>query len=318
MIDRGIVILGLTMKHSKLAISAAVAIGAVLGAGAAIAADLPIKASPPVVSGWTGFYIGGGLGTRSSVIDSSITAATIGTPPIPANGVNNANCTTFYGQAGCANGASLDSTAFHGTIYGGHNWQLSPAWVVGVEADVGFANKTRSLNGSPFPGIIMDGTASFQLGNTAGSSFAAKTNWDSSVRLRAGYLFNPSVLLYATGGAEWINLSQTSNCGTERFGTGPWTCGPLQWQNTTLGPASITQSNTRLGYTAGGGLEAKLAPQWIVRGEYRYADFGTINNVVTRTATPATASLTPVSVSYSTRVQTHTTTIGLSYLFGAY
>jgi hypothetical protein len=107
-----------TMQNPNLWGAGVIVLSAILGivgASAAdlpVAADLPIKALPPVVSGWNGFYIGGGLGTRSSVIDSSITSATIGTPPIPANGVNNANCISFFGPAGCANGANLDSTAF--------------------------------------------------------------------------------------------------------------------------------------------------------------------------------------------------------------
>ena len=42
------------------------------------AADMALKAAPPPapVDSWTGFYLGVGVGERSSVVDSSITTAT--------------------------------------------------------------------------------------------------------------------------------------------------------------------------------------------------------------------------------------------------
>ena len=40
-------------------------------------------------------------------------------------------------------------------------------------------------------------------------------------------------------------------------------------------PATITNGDTLVGWTIGGGIEAALTRNWLLRGEYRYADYGT-------------------------------------------
>ena len=66
----------------------------------------------------------------------------------------------------------------------------------------------------------------------------------------------------------------------------------------------------------GGGVEAKLAPHWVARGEIRYASFGTVNATDVRTTTPFVPFATPLTVNYSTKVTQTMATIGLSYLWG--
>ncbi len=85
-------------------------------------------------------------------------------------------------------------------------------------------------------------------------------------------------------------------------------------QPTLLGPPVITHAHNRLGWTAGGGIEAMLWSSWIARAEYRYADFGTISNTDTRIA-PLLLDGTEI-VSYDVRVRTHTALLGLAYKFG--
>jgi outer membrane immunogenic protein len=63
-----------------------------------------------------------------------------------------------------------------------------------------------------------------------------------------------------------------------------------------------------------------VASHWIVRGEYRYADFGTVTNTDTRfcpagVCTGAGPSVTQVA-SYDLDPKTHTVTFGLAYKFG--
>src|SRR5438477_993300 len=104
------------------------ATAAALIAGPALAADMPIKAypPPPVVYGWGGFYLGGGLGIRAAKIDENVTGETLnGVPvgpfsPVPGCG---------FISGGCVFGEPIDQTAFRGTFYGGYNWQWSQRWV---------------------------------------------------------------------------------------------------------------------------------------------------------------------------------------------
>jgi len=41
--------------------------------------------------------------------------------------------------------------------------------------------------------------------------------------------------------------------------------------------ASRSRSNSRTGWTVGGGIEYALTNNWSIRAEYRFSDFGTIN-----------------------------------------
>jgi outer membrane immunogenic protein len=53
---------------------------------------------------------------------------------------------------------------------------------------------------------------------------------------------------------------------------------------------------------------------WIVRGEYRYADFGTITNTDTRTC--AGCVLSSFAITDTLRLRTQTATFGIAYKFG--
>jgi outer membrane immunogenic protein len=223
--------------------------------------------------------------------------------------------------AGCVFGQPLDQIAFRGTVYGGYNLQLAPNWLVGIEGDVGFASRTRTLSGMNYPFSYVTLTIAGGLGMTgaAGDSFAIKTSWDASVRGRLGWLYNPSVLLYVTGGVTWLNLQSTSTCSTVDGGALALVGACGQGFAPRFQPSVITDKATRTGGTVGGGLEAKLTPNLIARGEYRYSDYGTVRFVDTRVNGPAATGLlanSALAISHEIRVTTHTATFGLSYLFG--
>jgi outer membrane immunogenic protein len=272
---------------------------AAAGAANALAADLPVKAPmpPALEASWAGFYLGAGVGFRASKTDVNVTSATDTTlPPVLRNMFVAADC--FAGLP-CVTGNPFNGTAFRVSPYLGYNWQIGPRWVAGLEGDFGFADQTTSA-GHTYP------AAPF-LGGSNTNSFAVKTTWDASIRGRVGYLVNPALLLYGTGGASWLHLETTSNCSTSLAADGA--CAPGGFPG--LAPASITQSNTRLGYTVGAGAETMLWPNWIARAEYRFADYGRFASTDVRTS-----ALGVQTVSYDTKIQTHTATFGLAYKFG--
>jgi outer membrane immunogenic protein len=266
-------------------------------AAPARAADLPLSAPVPLAApSWTGFYLGAGLGFRYSDTNANVTSATT------ANGGGSFNLFTGAGcnvGVPCVLGDPFNGTSFRFAPYLGYDWQIAPRWVVGLEGDVGFGDQTTTLNGTlyPAPGL---------LGGLGSDFFAVKTTWDASARVRVGFLVNPEVLFYVTGGPAWMHIESTSNCSTAVSGS----C-----NGGAFGPYDITDATNRLGGTVGAGVEALLWSNWMVRFEYRYANFGTIDNSDLRTCAPACAPFSE-TVGYDVKMQTHTATFGLAYKFG--
>jgi len=256
------------------------------GAGPGAGAMAAFASAAPAAS-WSGFYVGGSAGVRSTQVDWKVTADEIVGP----------SCVGFPTPPGPCFSEPMNNTAFRVGPYAGFNWQAAPRWLVGLEADVGWANKTTTIAGMEYPT-----TQTFTA--FGADSIAVKTTWDASLRARVGFLARPALLLFATGGPAWLHVESTSTCSTVASGD----CQNLA----AFGPAVIKHATTKSGWTAGGGIEAMLGRNWLARGEYRYADFGTIRNTDVR----ANAAGVPQEViSYDLRVKSHTATFGLAYKF---
>jgi outer membrane immunogenic protein len=183
------------------------------------AADLPQAPSPPPIPSsaqapnWTGPYIGLDVGMRYDAVDANVTSATVGTPPtaiaLPPTDATSGN---FLETAAPLTMAYIDNIALRGGLYGGWNYQISPDWVAGVEADFGWANETANLHGSAYPTNLVFGSPSLPFGATPLDLFRVTTKWDGSVVMRVGRLLTPSTLLYVSGGLAWANIEVTSTC----------------------------------------------------------------------------------------------------------
>lgn len=253
----------------------------VLGAGAPCsAADLgalPVKAIA-APSSWSGLYVGLGLGLRAT--DDDVTTRAVRFDGDPRDLTNRLVAQPFNGAG------------FRAGLYAGYNWQVAPQWLVGVEGDVGFGSHSTTLPGfGQSPAL---GWSTF-----AADSFALTTNWDASLRARAGYLVTPSTLLYATGGVAWQSIDVTTRCVTLSCGATP--------------PAVISQSATRPGATVGAGIETALWGNWLARAEYRYADYGTARFSQTKMVSGGRELVDDFDV----RLRSHLATAGLTYKFGA-
>jgi opacity protein-like surface antigen len=127
----------------------AVVIATLAAAPAAFAADLPSpapvysKASAPVAlpASWTGFYLGGGVGNRSSQVDGDITPASINVFNDVCAPGSNFTCT----------GESLNSTGLRFSPYRGYNYQFATRWLAGIEGDAGFGSSTATLLSAFYP-----------------------------------------------------------------------------------------------------------------------------------------------------------------------
>ena len=260
----------------------------------AMAADMPVKVpayNAPILS-WTGVYLGAAAGFRASradMIETSITGDAIGFGGL--SGVLNPFVPTSH---------PLDGAAARGGAFLGINYQIGSRIVVGAEGDFGWASQTTTLTGMITPQFVT---------SQVSDSIGVKTGWDASARGRIGVLLIPSFLLYATGGGAWLHVEANSTCGVA-------SCPVLVNQT---GPFSVTNATTRTGWTVGGGGEVMLSPNWFVRGEYRYADFGTAGGLETQEKQCVAGCTVPslvFSEHLSLKVQTHTALFGISYKLG--
>jgi outer membrane immunogenic protein len=151
-----------------------------------------------------------------------------------------------------APGVSLNNSVGgtpNGVIGGGNvgfNYQINQ-WVFGLEGTV-------------------DGTS---LSNTAvatfpdGSTLTANSTADiqGSVRGRLGVAWDRA-LIYATGGVAFGGFNTNLSLSAPNV--------PFF--------ASRSVSNTRVGWTVGGGIQYAVTNNWSIRAEYRFTDFGRIRD----------------------------------------
>lgn len=116
-----------------------------------------------------------------------------------------------------------------------------------------------------------------------GATFNTNVDWTATATGRLGLAFD-RWLVYAKGGAAWAH---------DRYSTNFYTF-----------PASVELTNTRLGWTAGAGVEYAFAPQWSAKAEYNYMDFGS------DTVSFAAGRSTTVDQ------QIHAVKLGVNYKFG--
>jgi outer membrane immunogenic protein len=263
------------------------------------AADPVFKAPPTVVSDWSGFYLGTGIGFRSATTNANVNSATDTTrPAVLVDRFLASNCNIGFP---CVTGGSYNAGNFQISPYFGYNWQVNRNWVLGVEGDIAFGSQTITT-----PNYYL--ATPFLESGALRNSFSVKADWDASIRARAGYLITPGLMIYGTAGPSWLRLQSASNCSTSFEDDGDCSSGN---GFVGLSPGSLTHSTTRLGATIGGGFEAMLTPNWILRAEYRYSDYGTVNFTDVRIGQDGTQT-----VKYDLNTKTQTATFGLAYKFG--
>ena len=235
----------------------------------AAAADMPVKALPPApIDIWTGGYVGANVGYDwgRDTIDST------GSPGNCSSAA--ANCVAFPNGSSIlsARAATFNTSLTRsGLIYGGqagHNWLLhNMFWtndgVLGVEVDfqgksdaktTTFSSTTADPN---FPAFPMNQTFTQR----------DQINALGTLRGRAGVLWGPSTLIYATAGVAWANVRTTATY-VQNENDPPFL---LPFGNN-------TQSTTEVfGPVIGGGVEWKWTANWSVKAEYLYADFGNVS-----------------------------------------
>jgi outer membrane immunogenic protein len=277
--------------------------GAMALAGTALAADFPSRAPPPVylppppVFTWTGFYAGLNAGytfggSNSVDVETDPGVAIESTPPI-ADAV----------AASATDVLPLRNSGFIGGGQIGYNFQFANSWLVGIEADLqgtGARSSASAIRTVPIVGIppsIAQAQSNISVNNAV--------DYLGTVRGRLGFLVTPALLIYGDGGFAYGGVHEgvdiASNLPPAGFGSFP---------------AFGSVSNTRTGWTAGGGLEWMFSPNWSVKAEYLYYDLGRVTFGVgglTFFAGGTTIFTDPTTA--STRFNGHIVRAGLNYHF---
>lgn len=162
-------------------------------------------------------------------------------------------------MAYCFGGDHLNSTTAFGGGQLGYNWQGWGNFVFGVEADLeglGGGNE-RTFVGIPARGRAAD--------LPIAATFKQDGGFAGDVTGRLGYAWG-NWMLYAKGGFAWFNPQLSASA--VAFKNGVPVAGFNGWDN----------NNTLTGWTIGGGVEWMLNPNWSVKVEYLYYDFGLNDN----------------------------------------
>ena len=143
---------------------------------------------------------------------------------------------------------------------------------------------------------------------TPGPSSTVRETWDSSLRGRIGYLLIAAV---AVCSCHRRRLLEPIQCNRKLPSFSPQyqvflTEGPGVQILPTHPPRPYPRR--KLDGTLGAGVETALAPNLLLRAEYRYADYGTISHTYF-----APSQLDNVSADI--KIQTHMALIGLAYKF---
>jgi outer membrane immunogenic protein len=133
------------------------------------------------------------------------------------------------------NSFDISGGLFGGTI--GYNWQFSNWVVFGAEGDISWVSKKGTANGiSPF---------------TTTWTNTTHEKWLGTGRVRVGFTPVERWLVYATGGFAVASVESTV---------------------TTVSSGAFSDTQTRWGWTVGGGVEAALNQNWSVKLEYLFVD----------------------------------------------
>jgi outer membrane immunogenic protein len=215
----------------------------VIALAMALSSAPALAAPPPPIFDWTGFYVGGHIG-------SAVMHGTLGNLP-PS--------TIFLGPTTPTPAIDFRADGFLGGGQLGYNWQWAN-WVVGVETDI---SASHLQSNGPFSISSVVFVSSTMVTGTA----ELRSDLFTTARGRLGYAAG-NLLFFGSGGFAWarekLNIVGTSASCT--FGI----CGPSS-------PFASSDARWAGGPAFGGGVDYAFAPNWFVRVEYLRINVGTHN-----------------------------------------
>jgi outer membrane immunogenic protein len=170
---------------------------------------------------------------------------------------------------------NFDVNGIIGGLQAGFNWQFNQNWLIGVEVDFQWSAEKDDFSWV-FPISIGDSLSGFTIKNEM------KFPWFATVRGRVGYVPDPNWLVYLTGG---LAVGRVEESATASFNGASVT---------------ISDKDTKTGWTLGGGVEAKLGnnSHWSAKIEYLYIDLGTVNMLTNTVAIDVRDHIARAGINY--------------------
>jgi outer membrane immunogenic protein len=223
---------------------------------------MPVKVRPAPVAAvsWTGFYAGlnaGGLWSRSG--DVSIATTTVFLEITQPNAAGFAE--DYAAQLNGASPGSSSRGVFIGGVQIGYLWQAD-TMVAGFEADIQGLSKQGGSTTTVTGPVLLPPNDAFGGNLTTIVSAERSLRYFGTVRGRLGVLAAPDVLAYVTGGLAYGRVS--TDISVAQLTDNPALTNAF---------ANGSSSATRLGWTAGAGLEW-LFGRVSAKVEYLYFDLG--------------------------------------------
>jgi outer membrane immunogenic protein len=282
---------------------------AIAAVAPAFAADMPVKerrSEPKQTqqkSKWDGGQVGGSNGTSSVNNNFVEPGAYICPAAFP------------YGVSCFETPFSFRGHPMSYTIgpFLGYRWQFGNT-VFGVEGDWSWKKGENSaLVNLP---VVCFTPACFDYRSDAKYGSVTQ-NWDSSLRLRYGWLVTPDTLVYGTAGVALGQISGSFSFNGVLHTTSFVTVPPVDLIGSRA-TAFGNWSDVRVGGTVGAGVETALWGGWKARVEYRYTDYGSYTKTVavnTVCVAPTGCSSPSSSASIDLKESFHTLRVGVGFDF---
>jgi outer membrane immunogenic protein len=181
---------------------------------------------------------------------------------------------------------STNNSGFAGGGQIGCDYQFAGGWVIGFR---------NMFDGSS---LHRDRTF-FDPITGASATVDFHNNWFDTLTGRIGYSVTPAWLWYFQGGVAWAKNSADVTINVPALGV--FDAGSF--------------SRTRTGWTIGGGVEWRFAPQWSAFLEGNWMDFGSNDH----TLVDPTFTLCPAGgCAFNTKATAATVLVGVNYRFGGW
>ncbi|WP_455474307.1 outer membrane protein [Bartonella sp. B30(2025)] len=231
----------------------------------AVAPTTPIILTPHAFS-WSGFYLGGQIGSILGKADMNVIEK-------KKNTLFNRDFLPKF-------------SGFVGGIYAGSNVDFRNGLVLGVDSDIVWVNKsetkttaTRKIKEGQkeqLTNILKNiGIEIKEEGIEAGdeqlNNFTYKEKWIGATRMRIGFAAD-RFFPYVAGGVSYMQTHDVAVISIKRKGEKAEDAKPDEDQLIASGTLS-NEIKWLVGYTLGGGIDFAVTDNVVMRAEYRYSEF---------------------------------------------